>query len=166
MNAYAPESLSDTPETDGIEQVARVVALAEDGRAWIEPVGASCGRCHEAGGCGKTHVTRMFGSPRRFLVQNPAGAKVGDEVLMLLPAGSLYRQGTLAYLCPLAGLLVGALAGKFLAGEAGALAGGLFAFVAVFWLVPKIWGRMLANPAFAPKIAKTIAHSSGGSSCD
>jgi len=167
MSAASPETPAYTPAADGIEQVLRVVALAEDGSAWVEAVGGSCGRCHEAGGCGKTHVTRMFGSPRRFLIKNPAGAQVGDEVIALLPAGSLYRQGTVAYLCPLAGLLLGAVVGKFLAGDMGALIGGLLVFAATLWLIPKIWARTLENPNFAPKITKTIIHSaSGGSRCD
>ncbi|MCL2074950.1 MAG: SoxR reducing system RseC family protein [Betaproteobacteria bacterium] len=149
----------------GIEQAARVVALTEDGRALVEAVGSSCGRCHEAGGCGKANLTRMFASVRRFPVKNPALAKPGDEVIIILPTGILFRQSVLAYLWPLAALLLGALAGKFLANDAGALAGGALAFGAALWLMPKLWARYLANPAFEPKIEKIVVRS-GDKSCD
>jgi sigma-E factor negative regulatory protein RseC len=153
--------------TEGIEQLVRVVALAGDGRAWVEPVGGGCGRCDEKEGCGKAHLTRMFASSRRFLVKNPTLARPGDEAIIILPAGTLFVQTILVYLLPLLALLLGALAGKFLAGETGGVVGGVFAFAAAFWRLPKILKRRLANPAFEPKIGRVIANSSpGGSPCD
>ncbi|MCL2022212.1 MAG: SoxR reducing system RseC family protein [Betaproteobacteria bacterium] len=167
MNANFAKNHSAERTAETIEQVARVVALTEDGRAWVEPVGGGCGRCHETEGCKKAHLTRMFASPRRFLVKNPALAQPGNEVIIILPADSLLTQSILVYLWPLAALLLGALAGKFLADEGGALAGGMLAFGATFWLTPKIWVRYLANPAVEPKIGKVVVNSSpGGKSCD
>ncbi|MDR0233210.1 MAG: SoxR reducing system RseC family protein [Zoogloeaceae bacterium] len=165
MNTHPERDFEDCTY-EGIGQLARVVALAEDGAAWVEQAGGACGRCHEAAGCGKAHLTRMFGGIRRLRVKNPVCAKPGDEVILTLPAGVLFRQSVLAYLWPLAALLLGALTGKFLADEVGALAGGVSAFGAALWLMPKIWARYLANPAFAPKIGKIVVSSPGGNPCD
>ena len=160
MRSHAKEDAATT-----LEQLVRVLAVTEDGRAWVEPVSGGCGRCHEKEGCGKTHLTRMFGSPRRFLVDNPARAQPGEEAIVTIPQGGLLRQGILVYLFPLAALLLGAAAGKYLAGETGGVVGGIFAFAASFWVLPKIWKRPLTNPAFAAKIAKVVDSSSGGKSC-
>lgn len=105
------------------EQTGRVTGVEGD-FALIQVEGGGCGRCHEAGGCGGQQLTQMFCStPRQYRVKNPIGAKPGDQVSIILPAGALSRYATLAYGMPLLGLLAGAVAGDALGGNGGALLG-------------------------------------------
>ncbi|WP_303785505.1 SoxR reducing system RseC family protein [Azovibrio restrictus] len=132
------------------EQVGRVTGLDGD-FALVQVEGGGCGRCHEAGGCGGQQLTRMFCStPRQYRVRNAVGAKPGDLVSIILPAGALGRYATLAYGLPLLGLIVGALLGDRLGGEHGALLGGVAGCLAAFLLVrrhaPGSAGKTGAEP--------------------
>ncbi|MDR2637688.1 MAG: SoxR reducing system RseC family protein [Zoogloeaceae bacterium] len=127
------------------ERIMRLVALENDGYASVEPLDGGCGRCHEEGGCGDVHLAHLFARARRFRVKNETGARPGDTVIVVLPAGRLSRQATLAYVVPLLALIAGALAGDALAGEIGALAGGLLGLLLA-------WGALsrLARPSCPP----------------
>lgn len=89
----------------------RAIVLSIKGReAEISPLGGGgCGHCNSEGGCGSGKLTKMFCSsePRSFIVSNQAGAKVGDEVNISLPEGSLLRSSWRMYLLPLL-LMLGA----------------------------------------------------------
>lgn len=107
------------------EQIGRVTGI-EGEFAWVRIEGGGCGRCHESGGCGGQHLTQMFCStPRVYRLRNRVGAQPGDRVSIVLPAGLLGCYATLAYGLPLLGLLLGALLGEGVSGEAGALLGGV-----------------------------------------
>lgn len=72
--------------------------------AEISPIGGGgCGHCNSEGGCGSGKLTKMFCSsqPRSFIVLNQADAKVGDEVNISLPEGSLLHSSVRMYLLPL-----------------------------------------------------------------
>lgn len=86
-----------------------IVLSVKGGEAEISPVGGGCGQCEREGGCGSGKLSKMFCSsePRSFLVSNQAGARVGDEVNIALPAGSLLRSVSRMYLLPLVLMLVG-----------------------------------------------------------
>lgn len=83
----------------------RAIVLSVKGRdAEISPLGGGgCGHCSSEGGCGSGKLTKMFCSsqPRSFLVHNQADAKVGDEVNISLPEGSLLHSSWRMYLLPL-----------------------------------------------------------------
>lgn len=83
----------------------RAIVLSVKGReAEISPLGGGgCGHCNSEGGCGSGKLTKMFCSskPRSFIVLNVANAKVGDEVNISLPDGSLLHSSWRMYLLPL-----------------------------------------------------------------
>lgn len=130
--------------------LARVVSL--EGAHALVRVEEGCGRCHEAGGCGGVSLTRFFcHSARVCLARNACAAQPGDRVRVVMPARALARLATLTYGLPLAGLLLGALAGETFIGGKGALAGGLagllLAWGALFFLA-----RRIGNPGDEPYI--------------
>ncbi len=83
----------------------RAIVLKIQGReAEITPLGGGgCGHCNSEGGCGSGKLTKMFctSQPRSFNVLNQAEAKVGDEVIISLPEGSLLYSSWRMYLLPL-----------------------------------------------------------------
>ncbi len=122
-------------EASTIRAVVR--AVDADG-VHVEVAQGGCGRCHEKGGCGGQHLTQAFCSgPRRYYVANDIGVQVGDQVTVEVAAGSLRRGANLAYGMPLLGLIGGALTGKALAGDAGAIIGGGLGLVLAYWLLAR-----------------------------
>ncbi len=108
-------------------QAEGVVLRCVDGLAQVKVQRAGgCGRCHETGGCGG--VEREQASCQAYLVGNPLGAQPGDRVLLEVPPGAALRAALLAYVLPLAAVLLGALVASGLwhsdlAGVLGALSG-------------------------------------------
>ena len=71
-------------------------------------------------------------------------ARVGDHVSLSLDETVILRGAVLAYLLPLAGLLLGALTGQFFGGESIALVGGGAGLIFAWALA-----RLLARRYFA-----------------
>jgi sigma-E factor negative regulatory protein RseC len=122
---------------------ARVLSL--EGAHALVRIEEGCGRCHEAGGCGGVAFARLLGRAGRLVrAPNACNAQPGERVCLLLPARALSRLATLLYGLPLAGLLLGAVAGNTL-GDVAALAGGVAGFAlslgALFFL-----SRRAENP--------------------
>ncbi|MCP5306507.1 MAG: SoxR reducing system RseC family protein [Chromatiaceae bacterium] len=115
-----------------IEEQAQVVGV--DG-AYAEIATerrSACGTCAAQSGCGTSVLAAWFPQRRlTFRVRNGIDAKVGDRVIVGLDEGALQRGALWLYLVPLAGLLVGAIAGDRLflhlswSSELGAVAIGL-----------------------------------------
>lgn len=126
----------------------RAVVLSVRGEeAEISPLGGGCGHCSSAGGCGSGKLSQVFCSsqPRKFVVRNQAGARVGDEVNVSLPEGVLLRSSWRMYLLPLLLMLGGGLIGAAFAGEAAsrdgfALLGSLLGLLSGF-----TWGRFASS---------------------
>ncbi|MDR2624984.1 MAG: SoxR reducing system RseC family protein [Zoogloeaceae bacterium] len=147
MSDFSDSAFSAPPVT----QAARVLRV-DAGYALVEVVGGGCGRCHEAGGCGSVHLTRVFClRPRRYRVQNQIGAPVGAQVTVALPAGVLRRHVYLAYVLPLLALMGGALLGDAAAGEAGAAAGAVFGLAIAWWWMARCVasGKLAGEPYIA-----------------
>jgi sigma-E factor negative regulatory protein RseC len=122
---FAMSVFSDFPvvAASPIMQTARVLQV-NGAHALVEVADGGCGRCHVAGGCGSVQLTRLFClRPRRCRVLNRIGARVGAQVTVALPAGTLRHHVHLAYGLPLLMLSGGALLGNAAAGDAGAAAG-------------------------------------------
>jgi sigma-E factor negative regulatory protein RseC len=98
-----------------IEETGRVVEVQGD-YAWVETVPATtCDSCSARKGCGTSVLASVFGrrrSPVRAL--NRAGARAGEQVVIGISESSLVRGSLAVYMVPLAGLLVGTLAGRHL----------------------------------------------------
>lgn len=65
-----------------------------------------CGHCHACDGGQKPTVIRVAGKGR-----------VGDYAAVELPAGTVVKASLLAYALPIAGLMLGMLAGRALGGD-------------------------------------------------
>lgn len=95
--------------TDMTEISAQVVRV-EGEAAWVQVVApASCGAC--AGrGCGSSIYARVWHPVApSYRVPNSLAARVGDAVVIGLPAGALWRATLWAYALPLGLALLGAL---------------------------------------------------------
>jgi sigma-E factor negative regulatory protein RseC len=103
-------------------EMRAIIIRVQGDEASVQPLGSGgCGHCDSEGGCGSGSLSKLFCSskPRRFTVRNKVCAKVGDEVLVSLPDGILFRGAVKMYLVPLALLMAGGSLGVGLANEAG-----------------------------------------------
>lgn len=147
-----------TTDVNGVRAVVREL-LGE--QAIVEIATAGCGRCHEKGGCGGQQLTQMFcRGPRRYQVENAVGARVGDPVLVVVDAGALRRSANLAYVLPVAALILGALLGNWLAADVGAIVGGGLAlcgaFVVVRVKVPGASGNRACRPHILSRLTENL----------
>ena len=127
-----------------------VVAGVENGMAAVRFVRSSmckhCGACMTAGD-----------SQMEVRVANTLGAAVGDTVEVSLSASSMLTASAWCYLFPLAGLLVGVLAGARIS-ELGALLLGLglcgLCFLVLYLLDKLVFRR---NKRFVPKLVRIVS---------
>lgn len=102
-------------------EIRAIIMQVEGDEASVQPIGTGgCGHCDSEGGCGSGTMGKLFCSskPRHFKVRNDIHAKVGDEVQVSLPDGTLLRGALKMYVLPLILLLAGGIAGVGFAGEA------------------------------------------------
>lgn len=132
----------------------RGIVTALDGDyAIVKTEETGCGRCHESGGCGGVRVAQaLCTAPRVWRVLNPRQAAVGDEVRIAVAAGAVSASATLIYVQPLLLLLGCAILGSLLAGEAGAIGGGVLGLVAAWRWVAWRQQRRHCDPRFHPHI--------------
>jgi sigma-E factor negative regulatory protein RseC len=109
-----------------VEAKGTVTALDGE-RAFVRIAGEGCGRCHEPGGCGGN-------DPARIWVLNSGGARVGEEVVIVIHERALFRGALAGYVLPLLGLFPGAALGLGLAGETGSMIGALGGLLAAWAL--------------------------------
>lgn len=149
LNAPPPGS----PESCSDERVARVVSVEGDD-AFIQ-IEAGCGRCHEPGGCGGVSFSRIFSrAVPLYRVRNSCGARSGERVRVVMPAGALTRQAMLAYGLPLGGLLLGAVLGDMATGSDGGALGGGGLGLFLGWLALRIRVRRAGNSVDEPHIVR------------
>jgi sigma-E factor negative regulatory protein RseC len=100
------------------------VTTLDGDHAWVRIPEEGCGRCQEPGGCGGGHLARAFCAPSRvYRVRNPSGARLGEEVTVMVRDRTLFRGAVAGYVLPLLGLFLGAALGREFAGETGSMAG-------------------------------------------
>jgi positive regulator of sigma E activity len=138
----------------------RAIVVRIQGReAEISPLGGGgCGHCNSEGGCGSGKLTKMFCSsqPRSFIVLNQAEAKVGDEVIISLPEGSLLHSSWRMYLLPLLFMLGSGFLGVSFAHDAAtrdgfALIGALIGLGSGF-AVGKYWPAASSSRAIVQSV--------------
>lgn len=138
-----------------MQATARVVSVAGSRARVTCEERASCTACGSGGRC----ALRWFAPSGRASLEIPARAddrvplQPGDTVVLSIGDGELLRAAALAYVPPLVGLLVGAIAARGLAdaGEGVALAVGLSGAIAGWWLARALARR---NP---PRFGVSLA---------
>ena len=96
-----------------IEEQARVVRVEGNIAEIVIEKQSACGSCSAKAGCGTSLLSTWFGRRQlRLNLDNVIAAKPGDTVVLGMDEASLQRGSLLLYALPLAGLLVGAIAGE------------------------------------------------------
>lgn len=106
-----------------------------------------CARCAAGRGCGAAYFARLLGAqPTEIDAGCPDGLpETGERVVLELSEPALLEAAALAYLAPLAGLVVGATLGAMSgAGEAAAMFGAV-AGVALGWGGAALYARGRAD---------------------
>lgn len=103
-------------------EVDGVVVAVESGDAWLklsQPTGG-CGRCDEPGGCRAGLLQASVGGQDRdtLRIANRCGVSVGDRVRLTIQDGMSLQAALLTYGVGTVLLLLGAIGGRTLAGEA------------------------------------------------
>ena len=116
-----------------IEEIATVIKTEGEMMSVEIQRQSSCGACSVKSGCGTNLIASLFGKRQAMLsLPNTIHARPGDRVVLGIRENDLVTGSIRLYLFPLAGLLLGALAGHLLAGtELFAIAGGLLGMFAV-----------------------------------
>ena len=138
----------------------RAIVLSVKGReAEISPLGGGCGHCNSEGGCGSGKLTKMFCSsqPRSFIVFNQADAKVGDEVNISLPDGSLLHSSWRMYLLPLLLMLGVGFVGASFASDAATRDGYALLGSLVGLLIGFALGKFLPSSNDSRAVVQSIA---------
>ena len=138
-----------------LETRATIIEIKADHAIVAANQVSGCEQC-DGKGCGSSKVAQMFcNKPRQFEVDNPIGAKLGDDVIISVADGAVLRGISLLYLMPIAFLVLGGgLASMFASSTQGsdvyvACGGGiglLLGFVAARWV--SMWQSRLQNRPF------------------
>lgn len=120
-----------------IEEQAHVVHVEGNIAEIVIEKQSACGSCSAKAGCGTSLLSTWFARRQlRLSLDNVIAAKSGDTVIVGMDEARLQRSSLLLYALPLAGLLVGAIAGEriFLfigwPAELGAVLSGLLGVIA------------------------------------
>lgn len=141
-----------------VEERGRVVAI-EPGAIWVETIQRSgCHGCSARAGCGTGLLGDYLSSASRIRVAlnswDPEEISLNDTAVIGIGENTLAGSALLVYLLPLVGLLLAALAGDALAGETGAIAGGVAGLLVGAALVRWHSRRHAADPAYAPLLLR------------
>ena len=131
-----------------MERLGEVTAV--DGK-WLEITfcrPADCEKCNACMGGNKTTTPRLEGK-----------AEGGDQALVSMPASTITQASLLAYILPLAGLLIGMLTGDALIPLENSLGAVIGALVGL--ALPLIWllateKKRRNNPKWTPKLVRII----------
>jgi sigma-E factor negative regulatory protein RseC len=142
-----------------IETSATVVDLGP-GVAWVETVRQSaCGHCEGAGSCGTSVLAKLFGPSRsRLQIDDPQGLRVGEQVVIGIPDGTLVRASFVAYLLPLLFLVATAgLATSLRVGEGTVALVGIAGLGMGLWLSGRLTGGQSARGRYRPILVRRSA---------
>ena len=132
-----------------MERLGEVTAV--DGK-WLEITfcrPSDCEKCHACMGGEKTMTLRLEGK-----------AQVGDKALVTMPDSTITQGALLAYALPLAGMLIGMLAGDALLpleGALGAIIGALTGLALPLIYLLATEKKRRSNPKWTPQL-KRILH--------
>lgn len=149
-----------------IEETAQILEVHGDAVEIVTQRHSACGSCSAKAGCGTSLIAAWF--PQRQLrmrLQNTIGARKGDSVVVGLDEALLQRGAMRLYALPLAGLLVGAVAGDRVAplfgihAELGAVLLGLLGLTATLFVARHISAGAPAGAGLGVKLLR-VAHRS------
>jgi sigma-E factor negative regulatory protein RseC len=128
-----------------LTEVAKVVAVEEDG-VWVETIRQStCGTCSAQKACGHSLLNQVSEKQRNLVKALPGSLhasqyQVGDDVEISIPESVILKGSLIVYLLPLVMMLLGsAIFSQLLhsspeaAAAVGAITGLALGFAAVYW---------------------------------
>jgi sigma-E factor negative regulatory protein RseC len=154
-----------------LTETGRVVALEEDG-LWVETIRKStCGSCSVRKGCGHGLLNRMADGKRGYIRVLPGdqsidNIRIDDQVLISIPEEVILRGSFIAYILPLLGMLLGAVAAvNWLPGntDLSALLGAMAGLGLGFLLVRWHGLRHRLDPAYQPVLQGAAGSPAGPS---
>ncbi|MBQ8201835.1 MAG: SoxR reducing system RseC family protein [Clostridia bacterium] len=132
-----------------MERTGEVTAVQGE---WLEITfcrPADCEKCNACHGGQKTTILRIKGK-----------ANVGDKAVVSMPQKTITRASTIAYALPLAGLMIGMLAGEMLLPNTNSMGGIIGGVVGL--AIPAVIIRLTENarqrdPQWKPRIVRIIS---------
>ena len=136
-----------------------IVTRVTPAAAWVKTVRSeACAHCKARGHC------NVIGNGEEVEVEtlNPAGAVIGDRVVVTFETGSFLKANFLLYVFPIVMMIAGALLGQHIAAAAGveesaaAVIGGFLFFFPTMIFVRQRGNRMARSDAYRPKITRIL----------
>jgi positive regulator of sigma E activity len=139
--------------TDRMVARGRVLAAHADGRLAVELTGQeACPGCR----CGRL---ALASNVRRaeLVLDGPTRVRIGEEILVTMPAAAVFRGALWLHGLPLAGLLTGAAAAAAVGfGDLGCLAGAVTGLTGALLLLRRIQRRWYSDAATGLRVAPTV----------
>lgn len=137
---------------DELCRMGRVMSLAESGETAVV-------RFVRSDACGRCHACFHLGAEEADIeIVNTAKAKVGDLVSIELKGGSMVKASLIMYGVPLAGLLIGVLAGAQW-GDLYAAVGGVLLCGAAYFILRGLEPRFARMRKFKPQMVEIVERS-------
>ncbi len=131
------------------------ITAVEPGGVWVEGMQRSaCGSCSARAGCGQ-HTLSKLGRPLTLWVPTEGQWRIGQQVLLSMPAGSLALSALMLYGLPLVSMMVLAVAGRWLSGDGLAAVLGLLGLAGGFLLSHRV--AMINRERWQPQIESACA---------
>ncbi len=136
-----------------------IVLRTDSESAWVKTTRSSaCEGCTARGSC------HTLGSGQEMEVKalNPAGARVGDRIVLSFETGSLLKATFLIYVFPIIFLIAGAAIGQLLSPLIGVSPStlsvllGFTSFFSALFIMKARANKMAKKKAYQPKITKIL----------
>ena len=136
-----------------------IVLRTDSEAAWVKTTRSSaCEGCTARGSC------HTLGSGQEMEVKalNPAGARVGDRIVLSFETGSLLKATFLIYVFPIIFLIAGAAIGQLLSPLIGVSPStlsvllGFTSFFSALFIMKARANKMAKKNAYQPKITKIL----------
>lgn len=137
-----------------IEEQATVISVDGD-FVWVESIRLStCNSCSAQKGCGQQAIAKGIGQQRQQfkVLLNNHSLCAGDEITIAMPDEAFLKLSLLVYFVPLAGLIVGALVGFGLMGEALSILLGAAGLAGGLYLLRRLSLRYSHDPDYQPQV--------------
>ncbi|MBE9528216.1 MAG: SoxR reducing system RseC family protein [Proteobacteria bacterium] len=142
-----------------MEEVGVIVEVSGSVATIKASKSGSCDSCSAKKSCASISETEML-----LEAENCIGAKVGDQVMYSVDAGSIIKAGVMLYLMPIIAFIAGVVIGTYAAphfwpGANPDLVTGLFGilFLTLAFTGLKLYSRITAaNGAYKPQILRVV----------